>query len=87
MIFKLCDITARRYKWDDCDYVGIPGWEGRVIWDKKFFEDTVYLDFEDFKVPAPSGYDTLLKEFYGDYMKRPPENERQPHHNYKAYKI
>lgn len=35
----------------------------------KDYQDTVYMEFEDLKIPCPSGYDNVLKRCYGDYMK------------------
>lgn len=32
------------------------------------YKETVWLDFEDIKVPAPKGYDRVLRTQYGDYM-------------------
>ncbi len=43
-------------------FLGSPG----VL--REWFTDVVYLPFEHTKVPAPSGYDSLLKCRYGDYM-------------------
>ena len=86
MRYIVTDMLARKYKFDESDYVGIPGWELRFCWERKFFDETVYFKFEDFEVPAPIGYDEILRERYGDYMQLPPENERQPHHGYIAYK-
>ena len=39
-----------------------------ILFDRHIFDDTVWLDFEDMKIPAPSGYDLLLRTQYGDYM-------------------
>lgn len=36
--------------------------------DKSWYEKTLYVDFEDTKIPVPSGYDKILKKQYGDYM-------------------
>lgn len=36
---------------------------------REWFADTVYLDFEMLKVPAPSGYVALLSGLYGDWHK------------------
>lgn len=45
------------------------------------FQDTVLLDFEGRKVPAPAGYENyLFMTLGGDYMKFPPEEERKPKH-------
>lgn len=32
------------------------------------YKETVYLQFEKIKVPAPKGYDSILKQLYNDYM-------------------
>ncbi|MCM1136320.1 MAG: LicD family protein [Clostridium sp.] len=47
----------------------------------KDFQETVLLDFERRKIPAPIGYENYLFTIMGkDYMKYPPEEERKPHH-------
>ena len=41
----------------------------KIVWDKKIFEETVYLPFEHLKVPAPKDYDAFLRESFGpNYM-------------------
>lgn len=35
---------------------------------KTWYEDIVYMPFENMKVPCPAGYDEILKSCYGDYM-------------------
>lgn len=37
--------------------------------DKCLYEETLWLPFEDFLMPVPSGYDVVLKTLYGDYMR------------------
>lgn len=51
---------------------------------KDMIEKTVYgkgalYQFEDGRFNGPEDYDTFLKHLYGDYMKLPPENERNKH--------
>ena len=36
--------------------------------DKNWYESVIYLPFENIEVPAPAGYDELLKCQYGNYM-------------------
>lgn len=36
---------------------------------KKYYENQVWLPFENTKIPVPSGYDEMLTKRYGDYMK------------------
>ncbi len=47
---------------------------------KEAFEEAVYFDFDDTKMPIPVGYDVYLKTAFGDYMCLPPEEERKPSH-------
>lgn len=35
---------------------------------REWYEETIYLDFENIKIPCPIGYDEILKAQYGDYM-------------------
>ena len=44
-----------------------------------WFKETVEVDFEGKKYPAPKAYHDYLKSKYGDYMKLPPENKRVGH--------
>lgn len=44
--------------------------------EKKWYEDTVYLPFENLLLPAPGNYDAVLKKEFGDYMKIPEDKSR-----------
>lgn len=67
-------------------YMGVPSW---TIYFKQYrrdiFSDVTELPFEDYSFFVPQGYDEFLRTTYGDYMKLPPENERQATHYYKMY--
>ena len=47
-------------------------------------QGTVMLPFCDGDYPAPVGWETYLRNIYGDYMKLPPEEKRRPPHNTRA---
>ena len=45
--------------------------------------DSVHLtDFEDTQLYIADGFDQMMRNVYGDYMKLPPENERVPQQDY-----
>lgn len=52
---------------------------------KELFDVFIDVDFENIKSKIISGYDEFMRSTYGDYMKLPPEADRIPKHNYKAY--
>ncbi|MCR5055136.1 MAG: LicD family protein, partial [Lachnospiraceae bacterium] len=43
--------------------------DGSHIYKKEWYEDVVYLPFENMMLPAPACYDAVLRTEYGDYMK------------------
>lgn len=49
------------------------------------FSSSVDVEFEGGTYPAPCGYDTCLRNVYGDYMVLPPVEHRVSHHSYKAF--
>lgn len=53
--------------------------------DKDIFENYINVPFEDHQFKSVKDYDTWLTALYGDYMQLPPEEERIPHHGFKAY--
>lgn len=51
----------------------------REIFSKECLGENTIYDFEDMKLIGPKNYDFYLQKLYGDYMKLPPENERNVH--------
>ncbi|MBQ7145876.1 MAG: LicD family protein [Lachnospiraceae bacterium] len=53
-------------------YVGLTSfslYDPRTTWKKESFEgDPIIMEFENMTVPAPRGYDDILRTQYGDYM-------------------
>ena len=43
------------------------------------FSSMKYMQFENLSVRVPNGYDTYLRNIYGDYMKLPPIEKRKVH--------
>ncbi|MBQ7145875.1 MAG: LicD family protein [Lachnospiraceae bacterium] len=58
-------------KYKESEYVGLSGflpYDKRFIWRRSCFEGTIEMPFETITLPAPKGYDEILKTTYGDYM-------------------
>ena len=47
---------------------------------REWSEKVIDMEFEGHMFMAPSGYDNVLKEVYGDYMTMPPMDKRKPSH-------
>ena len=63
-----------------------PNWfyvEMKREWD----DEVVEMPFEDTRFYAPAGWDELLTQLYGDYMKLPPEEKQIPEHSDMEIKI
>lgn len=73
-----------KYKISDCEYItelceGVHSMQPE--YPKEWFASAVYREFEGLQMPIPVGYDPYLKKAFGDYMKLPPEDKQEPHHD------
>ena len=57
-----------------------------VRYKKEFFEEYIDVEFEGEKIKALKGYDTILRDEFGDYMQLPPEEKRKTVHNIEILK-
>jgi len=48
---------------------------------KEWFEEMVWVPFENTEMPIPKGYKGYLTKRYGNYMELPPEEDRHPEHH------
>lgn len=67
-------------------YIGMVAWitmEWFCQFERDILDESILVDFENEKFWIPAKYDEILKAYYGDYMKLPPEKDRVPHHEYK----
>lgn len=76
-LIELCT----KHTYSDSKYVGqfsCPDAHETIL-EKKWFEQTILLDFEGEQFPAPVGYLELLQNQFGDFMQLPPVEQRIPH--------
>lgn len=70
--YRRYEMVCARYKGKHtkrvCDTVFISQL-AKNTWERKWFEDVVYLPFENRQIPAPVGYDGRLRAEYGEYWK------------------
>ncbi|MCH5174675.1 MAG: LicD family protein [Prevotellaceae bacterium] len=78
-IRRMYDYNVSEYFFATPHY-GIREWQP-----KKNMESFELHKFEDAEFYVMSGYDANLKSLFGDYMKLPPENERETHNFNKYY--
>lgn len=69
-IYRQSEDVLRETAWDETGKVAELTMSGdRHVFDKGILDETVWLDFEDMKIPAPARYDEFLRgEFGDDYM-------------------
>ncbi len=60
---------------------------GRKVIPAACFDSYIELPFENTAFKAPGGYERYLTESYGDYMKLPPEDQRENHHRIVRVKL
>ena len=58
-----------------------------VTVDKDWCDQVEDMDFEDTRLMVPKGWDPILTEVYGDYMKLPPKEKRVPTHSTRQIQI
>lgn len=63
------------------------GEEEKVLfYTEDFFTEKKELEFNGVMFRVPNNFDRILKQIYGDYMKLPPKEKRNPKHFYKIYR-
>ena len=69
-MFKEIEDRLRENAFDACEKVAAISFCGLDFpMEREIFDETVWLDFEDIKVPAPAGWDSMLRiEIGDDYM-------------------
>lgn len=87
VIWFLYEKCRKRYnKQETRDYIMSNGFIFCLGWrfPKPWFGEGTLLEVNGKKYMAPLMYQDYLKNFYGDYMKLPPEEKRKPTHSIEA---
>lgn len=76
------DSICRSFPFDYSNLVAVycGSYGPKEVFPRKWLENTVKFSFEGLTVNLPSGYDSYLRQYYGDYMQLPPEEKRISHH-------
>ena len=82
--------AARRYDFEKCEYVAVS--MAVHYWDRETIRRTcmdraVMLRFEDRDFPAPVGYETYLRNLYGDYMQIPPDAAEKGYSHLEGWEV
>lgn len=79
------DVLAQKYRYEDCEDIGLLAFGYCPIISKKDYEETILLPFEGLQFRAPKNYDKYLTILFGDYMTPPPPEKQISAHFYKAW--
>ena len=80
---KIFKKQVERWNKSETDYYGYfagPYRFRQCFFDRKDFDDSLYVTFEDTLFPVPVGYDNWLNHVFGDYMTPPPAKEQVGRH-------
>lgn len=89
LINKIDGLRRRFDEGNGCDvipYGGAHSFEQERL-KRATIEDYVPIEFEGRTCNILADYDTYLTDFYGDYMKLPPESERGGFHNMLEFRV
>ena len=76
--YKISSFLERqvtRYDFEKSEYVRYLGCKSHK---RDFFDEVIWVDFENTTMPIPKRYDEFLRTIYGDYMQLPSEEKRKP---------
>ncbi len=81
--------TALKYRYDDCDYVGVVTSNFHTVEEyiaRRDYGTPVKVTFEGKQYNAPANAHRYLENLYGDYMQLPPVEKRGQHHQFEVYR-
>lgn len=81
---------SQAYKNAEAVYLGNKAWcvyGERDIIPAEVFANSVEIEFEGERFPAPADWDKYLTCLYGDYLPEPPKEKQKTHHSFVAYRL
>jgi lipopolysaccharide cholinephosphotransferase len=81
--------TALKYRYDECDYVGVVTSNFHTVEEyiaRQDYGTPVKVTFEGRQYNAPANAHRYLENLYGDYMQLPPVEKRGQHHQFEVYR-
>ncbi len=85
------DALCKMYPYDKMNKVGLNACKLGIkyIYNKETIDDTILVDYADFKVRIPKSYDAILTSLYKDYMKYPDQDkiDKALYQEYVLYKL
>ena len=54
------------------------------LYKKQYFDEIIYMPFEDTRMPMAAEYKNMLEKYYGDYMILPRKEDRVSNHNFEV---
>ncbi|MDQ8371298.1 LicD family protein [Enterococcus faecium] len=81
-LFHKLDRQLKKYSYENSDFVVnfMGAYKFKEMFPKKIYEDLISYEFEDVTFKAPTDYDLVLTQMYGDYLV-PPKDEDKNKHN------
>ena len=70
------------------DYIGNLSWSSTMKdrYPAAWYDSAVEKPFEDIMIPVPAAFDSILTQFYRDYMQLPPV-EKRIRHDFEAFYV
>lgn len=71
VLYKEYEDLFRKFKLEDCKNVSCFSFQvlpEKFLRDKHWYDETIFMPFEDIIMPVPIGYHEMLTKQYGDYM-------------------
>ena len=83
---KVKDVMTR-YDFDNSQVVGyiVTGKLTRELLSRDNFNEYIQMEFEGEQYKVFKGYSVYLSNMYGDYMKMPPKEQQESHHDFNAW--